>query len=183
VNLKENDVVTLDLGKNSKLSNAYHIHRKLDGESILSHPLAPQCLIIKKDSELNTVLGHGKSTHQRCLEYVKRNKQYLSYHDKCEIDALCLYFVVYKNTTPQHRHSVSLLCEVIAKIYCQGSLNRAYKILKENKPVIQADEFNERYYALHEKFIEGIETKMTDKQISTIYRLVGFSLAQIESYE
>lgn len=181
---KENDIVTLEMGSQNPPSNTFRVVRKLENESVLSHPLAPECLIIRKDEDLNKTLGTSKSTHQKCLEWLKKNKSYLKYWDVCEIQALCAFYVVYRMTTPDHRQRLSLLCEKTARIYCQNSMSVAYKILRENKAILIGDEFNSTYYRSHEGFILGVDPKpMTERNISCIYRMVGFALAQVEDYE
>ena len=48
--IAEGDIVTVELD-DAAVSNTYFVLRKLTDECVLSHPLAPECLIIKSDLE------------------------------------------------------------------------------------------------------------------------------------
>jgi hypothetical protein len=176
--LKQGDLATVNLGERSTSSNTYRVERKLDGECLLSHPLSPDCVILKPDHELNTVLAQLKSPTERCLEFSSKWRKYLDFDDACEVEALCLYFVVRRSLSARQKKNLSNLCGTIAAIYFQNEITQATKLVNENRALL--DSFNQTWYNNFEKYFQGKKPIETRGARAAIFNISGFVLAQLE---
>lgn len=179
--MKTGEVVTVDLGEISSSSNTYLVLSVTEQGALVYHPMAPEVFLEKKNEILNKVGAKPKDSLERCLDFANKYKKHLKYYDVCELEALCFFFVIRKFFAPMQKERLSAICEKIARVYCNSTLHIAYKVLKENKPIIIDDEFNARFYRSHEKFILGKSQVLSPRNESCIYRMVGFALAQVET--
>jgi len=176
--IKQGDLVTIQLDKNNTSSNVFKVARKLDDECLLNHPLFPDCYIIKKDTDLNQTGPVLKSHTERCLEYAVKFKKHLDYETTAELDSLCLYFTITRSLSPKQKKELSNICGKIASIYCANDISIAIRTVNENRALL--DEFNTMWYSNFEKLFKGIKSVSTKNQRITIFNITGFVLAQIE---
>lgn len=177
LNLKEGDLVTLNLDENITASNVYVVHRKLDKECLLRHPLYPKCFVLRSDEELNMAGATWKNPTERCLEFIMRNKDLLDYNSTAEVEGICAYFIINRRLTPRQKKEISSLCGKIASIKLENSLSAAIRKTVENEGVL--DDFNNKWYATLKGVYEG-RVSPTPKQWNTVFNIAGFVLAQLE---
>lgn len=176
--IKVGDLVTLQVGEFSTVSNTYKVERKLEAESLLSHPLAPGFLILKKDDELNSALGILQNDLEKCLSFAKKHDEYLGYSLKSDLDALCMYFVIKKNITSKQRNELSNMCGKVASVILNNNMQLALMKIRENK--ILLDDFNIALFNAYKEVIED-PLKIKDKSARyTIFNISGFILAQLQ---
>lgn len=177
MSIKAGELVTISLDANNTASNVYVVHRKLDGESLLKHPLYPHCFILKRDEELNKVAATWKNPTERCLEFIMRNKQILDYNALAEVEGICAYFVINRRLTPRQKKEISGICGKIASIVLENSLSAAVRKTVENEGLL--DDFNMKWYASLRGVYEGKQNP-TPRQWNTVFNIAGFVLAQLE---
>ena len=114
--IKENEIVTITAGQYQIMSNTYIVARKLIDECVLIHPIAPDCCIIKKDSELNIDFPQSQNSVELCLLYAKVNSNILGHSMSADLDSLCYYFVIKKTFTPKQRHDLANILGKIASV-------------------------------------------------------------------
>lgn len=179
IQIKKGDLVTIPLQPNNAASNVFQVARKLDGESVLNHPLFPDCYIIKNDDELNQAAASMKNHTEKCLEYASKYKKYLDYETSIDLESLCLYFTINRKLSPKQKKALSNICGKIATIYCADDISFALRTVNENIALL--DEFNNMWYSNFEKIFKGQKTIGTKNQRITVFNMAGFVLAQLES--
>lgn len=175
--MKTGDLVTLKL--DSDASNTYVVVHYLVGkdEYLLEHPTIPGVCISKPREQLNTVQAQLKNSTEKCLDYVKENRDYLGYNDKIQLEELFLYHVVNKKFSPRQKQELATLCGIVANIYCNHDINIAIRIVKENEGLL--DDFNFLWYSNLRGFFEGKERAVSKSQKNSIFNITGFVLAQL----
>lgn len=175
--IKEGDLVTISLNEYRRVSNTYHVLKKLDQECILRHPLAPDCLLLKPDSELNIDFPTLQNSVEKCLFFAKKSKECLGYTMASDLEALCLYFVVKKDFSPKQRQEITNMCGKIASVVLGNNITSAIMIIKENKPLL--DEYN---HALVNEIAHILKDPLSLKSKAErykIFNITGFLLAQL----
>ena len=174
--IKENDIVTVSVGPYQAMSNTYIVARKLPEESILVHPIAMDCCIIKSDTELNQALAQGQNPVEKCLLFAKFNVNILGHSTTADLDALCYYFVVRKTFTPKQRHDLANIVGKIASVILSNNLSAAVQTIKQN--VALFDEYSYTLYQKNKPIIEHPLEVREKTERFTIFNLAGFVLAQ-----
>jgi len=177
--LKTGDLVTLTFNSHISSSNTYKIERKVKGESILSHPLAPECLILRKDEELNQAFPTLQNPIEKCLIYAKSNKQYLGYNISADLEAMCYFFVIKKDLTTKQKNELYNMCGKIAATILSNSTQAAVSYIKNNKVLL--DDFNLILMNNYKTIIENPNEIKSKNERFTIFNMAGFILAQLES--
>lgn len=175
--IKTGDLVTVDFGKFNTSSNTYQVFKKIKNQSVLYHPLVPECLLVKNDSELNNVLAILQSPTERCLAFAKANTQYLGYSSAADIDALCYYFVIKKDLTPKQRTELASSCGKVAARMLNNNIQSATEIINQNIALL--DDFTATIYHKFKKKINNIQLIETITDRFSIWNIVGFILAQL----
>src|SRR5437764_1220934 len=121
--IKEGDLVTVTLGPYQVVSNTYLVAKKLEAESILSHPLAPDLYILKKDEDLNNAFPSMQNPVEKCLYYAKKHRDILGFTMSSDLDALCYYFVIRKDFSPKQRGDLASICGKIAAAVLNGNVS------------------------------------------------------------
>ena len=174
--IKADDIVTVAVGPYQMMSNTYIVARKLINESVLVHPIAPECFILKDDSELNQTLAQGQNPVEKCLLFAKMNANILGHSMTADLDALCYYFVVRKNFTPKQRHDLANIVGKIASVILSNNLSAAAQTIKQNVAL-----FDEYSYTLYQKNKGVADHPMEIREKTerfTLFNLAGFVLAQ-----
>lgn len=176
--IQQGDLVTVSLEVNSDASNTYAVARKLEGESLLSHPLVPNVFLLKKDEELNLVGATLKNDEERCLAYALKFQKYLDYDDVAVLEALSMYFIVHHRLTKRQNKLLANMAGEIAKVYCNNDLEIAIRTVNENRALL--NDFNRHWYENFEKIFQGSQRKISVAQRAGIFNMCGFVLAQLE---
>ena len=176
--IKEKDLVTVLLEANTVASNTYVVARKLEDECVLSHPLYPNCFIIRKDSELNLVAPATKSPIERCIEFTRKNAEYLGYEAAVEMESLAAYFVINRKFSLGQKKRITIACGKIAAIMLGNDVSEAIRIVNSNRALL--DSYNIQWYE-HRDFAPIFQggVRPTPKQWNTVFNLAGFVLAQL----
>jgi hypothetical protein len=175
--IKEGDLVTVSLNEHSDVSNTYLVFKKLDGQSILSHPLAPECLIIKDDFELNQDFPSMQSQLEKSLTFAKKNRNELGYTMARDLDALCFYFVIRKEFTPKQRRDLSNICGKISSVILGNNVSAAVTTIKQNQALL--DEYNHSLLNEIQKVLINPLALKTKNERYTLFNVSGFILAQL----
>lgn len=170
------DLVTVELDAYNVASNTYHVVAKFEGSSVLSHPLAPDCFIVKLDSELNNTFPSMRSPVEQCLLFAKNNREKLGFTMAADLDALAYYFVVKKSFTAKQRHDLANICGKIASVVLGNNISAAVGEIKHNKVLL--DEYNHSLYNSVKKVIADPLSLESKVQRYTIFNIAGFVLAQ-----
>lgn len=176
--IKQGDVVTVKLEDNNLSSNTYLVARKLEGESLLNHPLAPDMYVIRKDEELNDTLAQLKSDEERQLEYCVKYQKYLGFDAYSVMTSLILFYVMYRKMSARQKKLLSDICGEIAAVYCNNDLSIALRTVNENQALL--NEFNLMWYRNLRSIFQGRQRAERPGQVSAIYNMAGFVLAQLE---
>lgn len=177
--IKAGDLVTLSLGEYSSVSNTYIVDRKLENECILSHPLAPECLIIRSDLELNQSFPILQNGLEKCLAFTKKNKAFLSYSMASDLDALCYFFVIKKSISTKQRHDLANMCGKIASEVLGNNFLSATSLIKENKALL--DDFHSVLFNNHKEIIDDPSKIKIKNDKFVIFNIAGFILAQLKN--
>lgn len=177
--IRAGDLVTVSLNEFQVVSNTYQVARKLEGESILSHPLAPECYILRQDKDLNTTFPSMQSQVERCLVFAKKNRELLSHTMKEDLDALCFYLVIKKSITPKQRTELANICGKIASIQLGYNINSAIQTIKAHKALF--DDYTHSLFNNSRRYIN--EPHSIDNKIERykIFSIAGFVLAQLSN--
>lgn len=176
--IKQGDLVTVQLSENSTASNVYSVHRKLDGECVLSHPLYPQCLIIRPDTELNLVAASLKNSTEKCLEFVMKNRTFLDHNSVCDVLAMAAYFVINRKLSSRQLKVLAGYCGKIASIILDNNLGSATKKVADNAALL--DEYNLVWFNNLRDIYSGKKTP-SPNQRESVFNQAGFILAQLET--
>lgn len=177
--IKVGDLVTVNLGQYNQSSNTYRVEAKLKKKKyLLSSPIAPECYIIKDESEFNTVVANLKSPIEKCLLYAQSNRNYLGYIMQADLDALGYYFVVKKDFSPRQKEKIAAMCAKIASIKMNQNLQSAAYLVKTNYALL--DEFNKTLFNNLDKIINDVSLADNDFKRISVYKLAGYVLAQLE---
>lgn len=174
----EGDLVTINLSEYQAVSNTYQVKKKLEGQSILSHPLAPDCLIIKDDTELNNAFPSMQSQIEKCLFFAKKKRDVLGHTMAEDLEALCFYFVIRKDFSQKQRHDLSNICGKIASVVL-GNVSTAVTTIKQNKSLL-----DEQHYGMMNSIKAIIDNPLTlrDRRDKfKIFNIAGFILAQLSN--
>jgi hypothetical protein len=175
--VKAGDLVTLSLGTHSQHSNTYKVERKVKGEVVLSHPLAPECLILRKDEDLNQAFPALQSTIEKCLIYAKKHKEYLGYNISADLESMCFYFVIKKDLTTKQKNELYNMCGKISATILSNSIHSAISYIKDNKALL--DDFNVTLLNNYRNIIENPGEIKSKNERFTIFNMAGFILAQL----
>ena len=176
-------LVTVDLGEFCSASNTYLVVSKfksVEGKEycVLSHPLAPKCHIVKESDELNKVMAQLKDATEHCLDFAQKHNKYIGYKLQAELDALCLYFVIYKNLASNQKDRLALINSKIAAVIVRDDLQKAAELVKQNVALL--DTFNQACYNSFKGSFEDITQANTKVKRQMIFRVAGFIMAQVE---
>lgn len=177
--IQEGDLVTVNLGEYQSVSNTYLVAKKLEHQSILSHPLAPECLILKDDSELNKCLASMQNAVEKCLFYSRKNKELLGVTMNANLEALCFYFVIKKSFTLKQRDELASICGKIASVVLENKVASAVMLIKQNRVLL--DEFNQMQCNQISKIINDPISIKTKNERYLIFNIAGFILAQLSN--
>ena len=177
--MKKGDLVTVTLDENNQAANTYQVYAEVGDEVMLTHPLHPKCLIVKRKDELNKVQPTLKDSNQRALEYAAGRQENLDHNAKGELESLRLYFVVNRSLTNQQKKSLSNLNGYLASIYFHNDISLAMRCVKDNAAVL--DEFNLMWFNNFREVFAGRRQITSPKQRETIFNIAGFVLAELEN--
>lgn len=173
------DLVTISVNEFQVTSNTYRVARKLENESVLSHPLAPDCYIIRQDSDLNNSFPSMQSQVEKCLAFAQRNKDALGHTMAEELDGLCFYLVIKKSLTAKKRADLASICGKIAAVTFGHNISAAVSTIKQNKVLL--DEYNHTLYASSTKFLNDPLSIVNKVDRYKIFNIAGFLLAQLSN--
>jgi hypothetical protein len=173
------DLVTISLTEYQVVSNVYQVSKKIDDESVLSHPLAPDCFIIRRDDELNKTFPSMQSPIERCLVFAKKSRDLLGYTMAADLDALCYYFVIRKDFSPKQRHDLANICGKIASVVLGNNLSIAITTIKQNRALL--DEYNLNLFNGVKKVIDDPLAIKSKRERYTIFNIAGFILAHTQN--
>ena len=172
------DLVTVKFGENNISSNTYKVVAK-DGEiCFLTHPIAPECFISRKTSELNTVAANLKSPIEKCIEFVNSKLEYLSFNNRLEFESLKYFFLVKRSLTSNQKAFLAKMCGKISKIKMESDVNSAAQLVLYNVALL--DDFNSMIFNKLKKRFENTNSINNEGQRITIFNMAGFILAQLQ---
>lgn len=172
-----NSIVTVDL-KNNDVSNTYLVDQIInESEALLFHPLYPTILLKRKLSELNVVASNIKDSTERSLDFAKRQKSLLDVNMICDLDALCMYFVVTRRLTKKQKFVLSTVCGFLAKQQFESNIDQTMKFIVSNEALL--DEFNRLWYNNFNDIFNGKRSITSKKQSDAIFNIAGFLLAEL----
>lgn len=177
--IKEGDLVTITLDEHNMVSNTYVVAKKLEAASVLSHPLAPDCYLLKQDSDLNNAFPSMQSQLEKCLFFARKNQNLLGYTMSADLEALCFYFVVRKAFTPKQRNDLANICGKIASIVLNNNISSAIVTIKQNKVLM--DEYNHSLFNGIKKVIDNPLSLKNKGERYTLFNIAGFVLAQLSN--
>lgn len=177
--IKEGDLVTIALSEYQSVSNTYVVAKKLEGECVLSHPLAPECYIIKKDDALNDYFPTMQNSIEKCLFFAKKNKDCLGYSLASDLEALCYFFVIKKEFTPKQRTDLANICGKISSVLLGNNLSYAVTYIKQNQVLM--DEYNHALFNSVKKILDDTRNLKTKVERYSIFNIAGFLLAQVSN--
>lgn len=177
--IKEGDLVTVTLNEYQVVSNTYVVVKKLEGECVLSHPLAPECLILKSDDQLNNNFPSMQNAMERCLFFAKKNREYLGHTMACDLDAMSYFFVIHKNFSPKQRQDLANICGKIASIVLGNNMTSAIIEIKQNKALL--DEYNASLLNNVKRILDDPRNSSSKADRYTIFNMAGFILAQLSN--
>jgi hypothetical protein len=177
--IREGDLVTVSLNEYQIVSNTYQVLKKLEKQSILKHPLAPECLLLKDDSELNNAFPSMQNGVERCLFFAKKNKECLGYTMAADLDALCYYFVIKKDFSPKQRQELASMCGKIASVILGNNVTSAMMTIKQNKALL--DEYNHALMNSIKKIMDDPLSLNTKGERYKIFNIAGFLLAHLSN--
>lgn len=183
---KKDDLVTVQLDENNKASNTYIVVGHLadmsegvDNTMVLMHPLHKDCMILRKESELNKVQANIKDSTERSLEFAWKNQDNLDHNMKGDLEALRLYFVVNRSLTNRQKTQLANITGTIAAIYFHNDISIAMRYVVDNNAVL--DSFNSMWYMNFRDLFTGKKPIVSPKQRASIFNIAGFVLAELES--
>jgi len=176
--IKQGDLVTVQLNENSTASNVYSVARKLAGECVLNHPLFPECLIIRKDEELNKVGAQLKNSTEKCLEFVMKNRSLLDFNSGADVYAMAAYFVINRKLSSRQLKVLAGYCGKIASIILDNNLGSATRKVSENQALL--DEYNLVWFNNLRDIYSGKKVP-SPNQRESVFNQAGFVLAQLET--
>lgn len=177
MSIKQGDLVTVNLQSNYSSSNVYMVHRKLETECLLSHPLAPNCFLLKADTELNQVAPTLKNAVERCMDYAHRNMEAFDANDAAELKALFSHFVVNRRLSQRQGRTISAACGKIAAANMRNNLMSAIQLVVGNKGLL--DDYNLFWFERMSEVYTGKKSAVSPKQRVAIFNQAGFILAQL----
>lgn len=177
--IAQGDLVTIKLNDYHFVSNTYMVHRKLEKEALLSHPLAPDCFIIKADEDLNVDFPTGQNQIEKCLFFAKKNISLLGHTMGGDLDALCYYFVIKKSLTVKQRTDLGNICGKIASVVLNSNISAAVMTIKQNKVLL--DEYNNSLLNGIKRIIDDPMTIKNKYERYMVFNIAGFALAQLSN--
>lgn len=175
--IKENDLVTIQTTKYNTASNTYRVYRKFEGSCILTHPLAPECYIIRKDEDLNNVQAVLPNSLERCLYFAKQNQELLSHSSRADLEAMIYFFVIKKDFTPKQRTDLAAICGRVAAVKLHSNTAVACETVTRNIALLD-DHFTTMYNNF-EKVIKKPSLLKTKTERYSVFNLAGFVMAQL----
>lgn len=175
---KAGDIVTVPF-KNLAVSNTFIVDTDMGETVLVRHPLAKDCFLKFKKSELNTVVANLKDSTERSLDFARRHQGLLDKDSIEDLDALGLSFIVKRKLTPRQKQILSKLNGYIAKQLLGGNIKEAMKIVVENQGVL--DDFNSMWFNNFKGLFTGQQKISSTKQETSIYNMAGFVLAETEN--
>jgi hypothetical protein len=173
------DLVTINLTEYQLVSNVYQVAKKLEGECVLSHPLAPDCYIIRRDDELNKTFPSMQSSIEKCMVFANKSRELLGYTMAKDLEALAIYFVIRKELSMKQRHDLANICGKIASVVLGNNLASAITTIKQNKALL--DEYNHSLFNGVKKVIDDPLSLKNKGERYTIFNIAGFVLAHTQS--
>jgi hypothetical protein len=177
--VKKDDLVTVTLEENNQASNTFRVYAEIGDEVVLTHPLHPKCMIVKRKDELNKVQPNLKDSIERALEYAVNRQDNLDHNAKGELEALRLYFVVNRSLTNSQKNHLANICGQLASIFFHNDVNIASRCVIENNAVL--DSFNLMWFNNFRDLFYGRKPITSPKQRASIFNIAGFVLAELES--
>lgn len=175
--IEEGDLVTVPSKKFSNASNTYRVHRKLNDEYLLIHPLSDECFILRHFKELNKVQAIPPNPIECCLAYAKKNDGCIGHTMKAELAAMTFFFLIKKEFTMRQRSELASICGKVASVILHNDLQNASSIVSANVALL--DDFHQTLYNNFLKVINNINTIKTKNERYTLFNLAGFVLAQL----
>lgn len=177
--IKLGDLVTVELSATNSASNVYVVARKLEGECLLQHPLAPQCYLLKPDADLNRAPPSLKNSMDKCLDFSAKNLEVFDANDATELRALFCHFVLNRKLSQRQGRTVSAACGKVAAAMLRNNVNAAIHLVVENKGLL--DEYNLYWFETMSDIYLGQKKGVSPKQRIAIFNQAGFVLAQLET--
>jgi hypothetical protein len=175
--VKENDLVTVTTNKYSNASNTYRVFKRIGNECILSHPLSPECFIVKPLDDLNNVPAILQNSTEKCLVFAKKNDRFLSHSVKADLEAMVFYFTIKKDFTIKQKSELASICGKITSVILQNNIMAACKLIIRHKVLL--DDFHTTLYNTFEKVIKQPNLLKTKIERFTVFNLCGFIIAQL----
>jgi hypothetical protein len=171
------DIVTVHIQGNAS-TNTYVIQHVLGDWCVLNHPLNPEISLFRKACELNVApVESSKSPTENSLWFLKNHLDKLDYDKRCELDALILHFIAYRNLSNTQKKALSNIGGYVAGILAQNDIDAMIRLVKENKSLL--DSFNLMWYENYKEIFEGGKKISTKGQQHTIQNMAFFTLAQM----
>ena len=175
MDIKPKDLVTVQL--DTDVSNTYIVHKIIDGEALLHHPLSPEVFILKPLEQLNKVAPNIKSSTERSLDFALYHSKYLDHNSFADLEALSLFYVVRKRLTPRQKNILSSMCGTIACIIMDNDIAKVSAYIKENHALF--DDFNRMWYNNFQGLFNGSQPITSKKQRASIFNMAGFLMAEL----
>lgn len=178
--MKSGDIVTVNSNyRDDEASNTYIIHKIIEDECLLYHPIYKDCFIIKKINEINHTAPIIKDSSERSLDFVLANKDKLGYNSVLDLKALCLVFAVERSLGPRFKNILAALCGNIAAVHFNNNVDLAITYVVKNAGVL--DDFNRMWYYNFAKLFSKKQPITSKKQRTAIFNIAGFVLAELEA--
>lgn len=176
--IKVGDIVTTNLGQFNNFSNTYLVTSCPEGSRLLTHPLAPECLIIKNESELNTQGANLQDAFEKCLNFASKHKALLGSTNVADLEALIFYFVIKKDLTSKQKSDTLNTCGIIASRLMKGDSNQALLLVKKHH--ILFDNVTHPSFSYVKEIVSNRYRIENKNQVYNLFSLAGYCLAQLE---
>lgn len=177
-NIKQGEVVTVQLEEGNPSSNTFVVARKLGEESLLHHPMQPNLYFLYRDELLNNALALPRDAYEKCLAYVMKYQNYLDVDDTSIVASISLYWVVHRKLSGIQKKLLADICGKIASVYCNQDLSIAIKTVNHNSPLL--DDFNRMWHHNLRSYFQSKKIPETPGIRKVIFNICGFVLAQSE---
>lgn len=175
--IKLGDIVTYEVAKNA--SNTFIVDSIIDDIVFLRHPLNEDCVLKVSYCDLNEAAPVLKDDMERCLDYAKKNTDYLDFNSKGDLESICLYFVYKRQLTAKQKNTLSNICGLITSIKFSNDVQEAMKFIVSNEGVL--DDYNQMWYNNFQGLFNGKQPITSKKQRASIFNIAGFVAAQLEN--
>lgn len=176
--IKQGDVVTVTLEDGNASSNTFVVAKKMEGESLLHHPMHPNVYFLYRDELLNNALAMPKESYEKCLAYAMKYQHYLDVDDVSIVTSVSLYWIVHRKLSGIQKKLLADICGKIASVYCNQDLSIAVKTVNHNSPLL--DDFNRMWHHNLRAYFQNKKIPETPGIRRVIFNICGFVLAQSE---